>query len=109
MKLFYWVCANEGSRIKLGQLFIYLKRENIKSASMNYANSLKSPRGSLAGSSINNQLGEVVTLQQQILERDKMISDLQGHINRLELKNKEYSSYQQAMIEYEAKAEEAEA
>lgn len=48
-------------------IFIYLKRENKKNSLMNYANSLKSPRGSLGTSSINNQMGEVVTLQQLVL------------------------------------------
>jgi hypothetical protein len=40
-----------------------------------------------------------------MLEKDQTISNLQGQINKLELKNKECSSYQQAMIEYEARAE----
>lgn len=55
---------------------------------MNNQSNMKSPRGSLIGISSANQIVGIESLQQNILEKDQHISNLQGIINKLELKNK---------------------
>lgn len=50
---------------------------------MNNQQNIKSPRGSIMNSNTSNQFGEVVSLQQSILEKDQLISNLQGIINKL--------------------------
>lgn len=45
-------------------------------------NTLKSPRATLPNP-LNGQVSDLHTLQQSLLEKDKLISDLQGSINRL--------------------------
>jgi hypothetical protein len=50
---------------------------------MNFTNNLKSPRASIPGMTMSSQLGDVVSLQQALLEKDQFISNLQGNISRL--------------------------